>query len=266
MSIAERLSAIAIALLVLLAALLSLLRASRSGSRLPSRPPSDRPRKAPPTAAGPAPAGRSRRGRSVSAAWPIARRAPRWRPCSSRWSESIPGRSKAGAAGRSASPGYDRPLVPTFERRREVEGNSDIREVTADLDLPGRWHGLSVAGLRRELLRGERRFRFRSSVSPSRRNGSATRSSGMASACRRSANFGTWARSRGSRRDRRRADRGGAALTARRDERHGRTASATSSAVRPAIWSNGMIGTSMPPSRSISRRSSSPRATGPRSC
>lgn len=46
-------------------------------------------------------------------------------------------------------PGYDRPLVPTFERVRETGENRDIRAVTADLDLPGRWHGLAVAGLRR---------------------------------------------------------------------------------------------------------------------
>jgi hypothetical protein len=46
-------------------------------------------------------------------------------------------------------PGYDRPLVPTFERTREVGDNRDIRSVTADLDLPGRWHGLQVVGLRR---------------------------------------------------------------------------------------------------------------------
>jgi len=46
-------------------------------------------------------------------------------------------------------PGYDRPLVPTFERTREIDGNADIRSVTADLDLPGRWHGLAVSGLRR---------------------------------------------------------------------------------------------------------------------
>jgi len=48
-----------------------------------------------------------------------------------------------------AVPGYDRPLVPTFERTRETGANRDIREVTADLDLPGRWHGLAIAGLRR---------------------------------------------------------------------------------------------------------------------
>lgn len=46
-------------------------------------------------------------------------------------------------------PGYERPLVPTFERTREIEGNADIRAVVADLDLPGRWHGLAVTGLRR---------------------------------------------------------------------------------------------------------------------
>jgi hypothetical protein len=46
-------------------------------------------------------------------------------------------------------PGYDRPIVPTFERTREIEGNSDIRAVVADLDLSGRWHGLAVTGLRR---------------------------------------------------------------------------------------------------------------------
>lgn len=46
-------------------------------------------------------------------------------------------------------PGYDRPLVPTFERTREIGGGADIRAVTADLDLPGRWHGLRVTGLRR---------------------------------------------------------------------------------------------------------------------
>ncbi|HYN46678.1 MAG TPA: hypothetical protein VES64_08310 [Allosphingosinicella sp.] len=46
-------------------------------------------------------------------------------------------------------PGYAQPITPTFERRREMAHNSDIREVTADLDLPGRWHGLAVTGLRR---------------------------------------------------------------------------------------------------------------------
>lgn len=46
-------------------------------------------------------------------------------------------------------PGYERPIVPTFERTREIEGNADIRAVVADLDLPGRWHGLAVTGLRR---------------------------------------------------------------------------------------------------------------------
>jgi hypothetical protein len=46
-------------------------------------------------------------------------------------------------------PGYDRPITPTFERRREVSGSTDIREVTSDLDLPGRWHGLAMTGLRR---------------------------------------------------------------------------------------------------------------------
>jgi len=46
-------------------------------------------------------------------------------------------------------PGYERPITPTFERRREVARNIDMREVTADLDLPGRWHGLLVTGLRR---------------------------------------------------------------------------------------------------------------------
>ena len=45
--------------------------------------------------------------------------------------------------------GYDRPIIPTFERTREIEGNTDIRAVTADLDLPGRWHGLAVTSLRR---------------------------------------------------------------------------------------------------------------------
>lgn len=48
-----------------------------------------------------------------------------------------------------AVPGYDRPIVPTFERTREVEGNADIRAVVADLDLAGRWHGLAVTGFRR---------------------------------------------------------------------------------------------------------------------
>ena len=46
-------------------------------------------------------------------------------------------------------PGYERPLIPTFERTREIGGGADIRAVTADLDLPGRWHGLAVTGLRR---------------------------------------------------------------------------------------------------------------------
>jgi hypothetical protein len=46
-------------------------------------------------------------------------------------------------------PGYAQALVPTFERTREIEGNADIRAVVADLDLPGRWHGLAVTGLRR---------------------------------------------------------------------------------------------------------------------
>jgi hypothetical protein len=48
-----------------------------------------------------------------------------------------------------AVPGFARPLVPTFERVRETGENRDIRAVTADLDLPGRWHGLAVRGLRR---------------------------------------------------------------------------------------------------------------------
>jgi len=46
-------------------------------------------------------------------------------------------------------PGYDRPLVPTFERIRETGANLDIRAVTADLGLSGRWQGLAVTGLRR---------------------------------------------------------------------------------------------------------------------
>ena len=45
--------------------------------------------------------------------------------------------------------GFERPIVPTFERTREIDGNADIRAVVADLDLPGRWHGLAVTGLRR---------------------------------------------------------------------------------------------------------------------
>ena len=49
-------------------------------------------------------------------------------------------------------PGHARPLVPSFERRREVDGNADIREVTADLALTGRWHGLAVSGLRRSFF------------------------------------------------------------------------------------------------------------------
>jgi len=46
-------------------------------------------------------------------------------------------------------PGFDRPLVPTFERRRETGGGADIREVIAKLDVAGVWHGLRVTGLRR---------------------------------------------------------------------------------------------------------------------
>lgn len=46
-------------------------------------------------------------------------------------------------------PGHERPLVPTFERTREIDGNADIRAVVADLDLSGRWHGLELTGLRR---------------------------------------------------------------------------------------------------------------------
>lgn len=45
--------------------------------------------------------------------------------------------------------GYRRPITPTFERTREVDGNADIRSVVAELDLPGRWHALAVIGLRR---------------------------------------------------------------------------------------------------------------------
>jgi hypothetical protein len=45
--------------------------------------------------------------------------------------------------------GHERPLTPTFERTREIEGNADIRSVVADLDLSGRWHGLALTGLRR---------------------------------------------------------------------------------------------------------------------
>ena len=46
-------------------------------------------------------------------------------------------------------PGFDRPLVPTFERNRETGGGADIREVIAELDVAGVWHGLRVTGLRR---------------------------------------------------------------------------------------------------------------------
>ena len=46
-------------------------------------------------------------------------------------------------------PGHDGPLIPTFERTREIDGNADIRAVVADLDLSGRWHGLALTGLRR---------------------------------------------------------------------------------------------------------------------
>jgi len=46
-------------------------------------------------------------------------------------------------------PGHERPLIPTFERTREVDGNADIRSVVADLDLSGHWHGLALTGLRR---------------------------------------------------------------------------------------------------------------------
>ena len=45
--------------------------------------------------------------------------------------------------------GFDRPLVPTFERNRETGGGADIREVNAELDVAGVWHGLRVTGLRR---------------------------------------------------------------------------------------------------------------------
>ncbi len=46
-------------------------------------------------------------------------------------------------------PGHAQPLIPTFERTREVGGNRDIRAVAADLDFAGRWHGLAVVGLTR---------------------------------------------------------------------------------------------------------------------
>lgn len=46
-------------------------------------------------------------------------------------------------------PGYDRPITPTFERTRHIEGGADMREVEADLNLVGRWHGLAVTGIRR---------------------------------------------------------------------------------------------------------------------
>ncbi len=46
-------------------------------------------------------------------------------------------------------PGHARPLIPTFERRREIDGRADMRAVAADLDFAGRWHGLAVAGLTR---------------------------------------------------------------------------------------------------------------------
>jgi len=46
-------------------------------------------------------------------------------------------------------PGHAQPLIPTFERTREIDGRADIRAVAADLDFAGRWHGLAVAGLTR---------------------------------------------------------------------------------------------------------------------
>jgi hypothetical protein len=51
-----------------------------------------------------------------------------------------------------AVPGYDRPIVPRFERTRVTDAASDVRNVTVDLATPGRWHGLRVLGLRRSFV------------------------------------------------------------------------------------------------------------------
>ncbi|HEV2817089.1 MAG TPA: hypothetical protein VGW40_07710 [Allosphingosinicella sp.] len=48
-----------------------------------------------------------------------------------------------------AVPGFPEPITPRFTRTRTVEGNADIREVTIELAIPGRWHGLDVTRLLR---------------------------------------------------------------------------------------------------------------------
>ena len=84
-------------------------------------------------------------------ATPAAREVPTFRHfIAGEWCESTSGETfESRRGGPIAVTGFDRPLVPTFERRREVGGGADIREVIAELDLPGTWHGLRVTGLRR---------------------------------------------------------------------------------------------------------------------
>ena len=46
-----------------------------------------------------------------------------------------------------AIPGFPERITPRFTRTRTVEGNADIRDVTIELAIPGRWHGLAVTRL-----------------------------------------------------------------------------------------------------------------------
>ena len=46
-----------------------------------------------------------------------------------------------------AVPGFPERIQPRFTRTRTVEGNTDMREVTIELAIPGRWHGLHVTRL-----------------------------------------------------------------------------------------------------------------------
>lgn len=47
-----------------------------------------------------------------------------------------------------AIPGRPAPIVPRFERTRRVDDRADMREVTVELPLAGRWRGLRVISLR----------------------------------------------------------------------------------------------------------------------
>jgi hypothetical protein len=54
---------------------------------------------------------------------------------------------EAGPPGPITVPGVAQPIAARFRRDRTVEENVDIRDVTVEIDLNGRWHGLRVVRL-----------------------------------------------------------------------------------------------------------------------